>query len=100
MHVNTEMLSLECGTLTYHSLVNNLDLELLLEETTEPISCSVSQGKSDNKRYTYTLQVYTVESHYNKITYSDCLSIVKNFASPSKSCILLYTFNIVNIYYI
>ena len=43
--------------------------------------------------------MYTVESHYNKIAYSECLSIVKYFANPSKSCILICTFNIVNIQY-
>ena len=49
----------------------------------------------------YSRYIYTVESHYNEIAYSECLNIyiVKYFASPSKSCILLYTFNTVNIRY-
>ena len=47
----------------------------------------------------YSNDVCTVEYYYNEIAYSECLSIVKYFASPSKSCILLYTFNIVNIRY-
>ena len=53
----------------------------------------------DNNLYKVKYQI-TVESHYNEIAISQCLSIVKYFASPSKSCILLYTFNIVNIRYI
>ena len=40
-----------------------------------------------------------IQSHYDKIPYSECFSIVKYFTSPSKSCILVYIFNIVNIRY-
>ena len=46
------------------------------------------------QRLTYvlfiSLYIYTVESHYDIIAYSQCLSIVKYFTSPSKSCILYY----------
>ena len=43
------------------------------------------------------VDLITVESHYNEIAYSECLSIVKYFDSPSKSCIIICTLNIVNI---